>query len=111
LSGVGILGRWRDGTEPACTGVTGPFWLWPKGTGPPSPEMQAEMNWAEEQLGEDSEMEWEDDDDDDDDDDEDEDEDEDEDYVDNEPEEEEEEAEEDDDGWVDTDTETESAVD
>jgi len=29
--GVGILGRWRDGTEPAGTGVTGPFWLWPKG--------------------------------------------------------------------------------
>jgi len=28
--GVGILGRWRDGTEPEGTGVTGPFWLWPK---------------------------------------------------------------------------------
>lgn len=31
MKGVGILGRWRDGTEPAGTGVTGPFWLWPKG--------------------------------------------------------------------------------
>jgi hypothetical protein len=26
--GAGILGRWRDGTEPVGTGVTGPFWLW-----------------------------------------------------------------------------------
>jgi len=28
--GAGILGRWRDGTEPPGDGVTGPFWLWPK---------------------------------------------------------------------------------
>ena len=27
---MGILGRWRDGTEPPGSGVTGPFWLWPK---------------------------------------------------------------------------------
>jgi hypothetical protein len=27
-SGVGIIGRWGDGTEPPGTGVTGPFWLW-----------------------------------------------------------------------------------
>lgn len=27
--GVGILGRWQDGTEPPGRGVTGPFWLWP----------------------------------------------------------------------------------
>jgi len=26
--GIGILGRWRDGTESPGTGVTGPFWLW-----------------------------------------------------------------------------------
>jgi hypothetical protein len=32
MTGVGILGRWRDGTEPESTGVTGPFWLWPKET-------------------------------------------------------------------------------
>jgi len=32
ISGIGILGRWRDGTEPSGTGVTGPFWLWPRAT-------------------------------------------------------------------------------
>jgi len=30
IEGAGILGRWRDGTEPANVGVTGPFWLWPR---------------------------------------------------------------------------------
>jgi len=30
IEGAGILGRWRDGTEPPGDGVTGPFWLWPK---------------------------------------------------------------------------------
>ena len=34
-SGVGIIGRWRDGTEPPGTGVTGPFWLWKSKMRPP----------------------------------------------------------------------------
>ena len=37
MKGAGILGRWRDGTEPHGAGVTGPFWIWPKSSPPINP--------------------------------------------------------------------------
>jgi hypothetical protein len=47
MKGVGIIGRWRDGTEPEATGVTGPFWLWPKdatSSSPPKSQATSEMS-------------------------------------------------------------------